>query len=112
MDGTPLGEWAAGEYARHDPVALLQAGAALGRFDSRPWLDAVTVPTAVVVTTEDNTVATASQLALAGSIPGAKVFRVEGDHGVCASAPTRFVPALSAACQHVTRQAGDRSAAH
>ena len=36
MDGTALGEWAAGEYARHDPVALLQAGAALGRFESRP----------------------------------------------------------------------------
>ena len=110
MDGTPIGAWAAAEYASHDPVALLQAGAALGRFDARPWLGTVTVPTAVVVNTMDTTVATHSQLALAGSIPGAQVFRVEGDHGVCASAPERFVPALSAACQHVARQAGDRSA--
>ena len=111
MDGTALGDWAAGEYARNDPVALLQAGAALGRFDSRPWLDAVTVPTAVVVTTADGTVPTRSQLGMADSIPGAQVFPVDGDHGVCATAPERFVPALSAACQHVARQAGDRSAA-
>jgi 3-oxoadipate enol-lactonase len=111
LNGNRIGEWAASEYVRHDPVALLQAGAALGRFDSRAWLETVSVPTAVVVTTADTTVATHSQLALATSIPRAQVFRVDGDHGVCAAAPGRFVPVLSAACQHVARQAGDRSPA-
>jgi 3-oxoadipate enol-lactonase len=109
LDGTPLSAWATGEMARNDPAALLQAGAALGRFDSRSWLGGIDVPTAVVVTEVDSVVAPASQLALADSIPRAQVFRVRGDHGVCALAPERFVPVLSAACQHVARQAADRS---
>jgi 3-oxoadipate enol-lactonase len=110
LDGTPLSAWAASEMERNDPAALLQAGAALGRFDSRGWLGGINVPTAVVVTEFDSVVATASQLALAESIPRAQVFRVRGDHGVCSLAPDRFVPVLSAASQHVARQARDRSA--
>jgi 3-oxoadipate enol-lactonase len=110
LDGTPLSEWATSELERNDPAALLQAGAALGRFDSRAWLGGIDVPTAVVVTEFDSVVAPSSQLALAESIPRAQVFRVRGDHGVCALAPDRFVPVLSASCQHVARQAEDRSA--
>jgi 3-oxoadipate enol-lactonase len=111
LDGTPMSRWAASELERNDPIALLQAGAALGRFDSRPWLGGIVVPTAVVVTEVDRVVAPASQLALAASIPGAEVFGVHGDHGVCSMAPRRFVPVLSAACQLVARRAADRSAA-
>jgi pimeloyl-ACP methyl ester carboxylesterase len=107
---TPLGEWAASELRRNNPAALLQAGAALTRYDARPWLGGVDVPTAVVVTTLDRVVAPESQLALAHSIPNAQVFEARGDHGVCAMRPDRFVPPMLAACQHVARQAEARQA--
>jgi 3-oxoadipate enol-lactonase len=107
LDGSPLSRWAADELARNDPAALLQAGAALGRFDSRAWLEGINVPTAVLVTELDSVIAPASQRALAASIPGAQIFGVHGDHGVCALNAERFVPVLSAACQHVARQARD-----
>jgi 3-oxoadipate enol-lactonase len=103
LDGSPFSEWAASELQRNNPAALLQAGAALTTFDGRGWLMEVDVPTAVVVTESDRVVAPASQLALANTIPRAQVFRVEGDHTVCAVDPGRFVPVLSAACQHVAR---------
>jgi pimeloyl-ACP methyl ester carboxylesterase len=108
LAGTPLGEWAASELRRNNPAALLQAGAALTRYDARPWLGTVDVPTAVVVTTLDRVVAPESQLALAHSIPNAQVFEVRGDHAVCAMRPDRFVPPLVAACQQVAHQAQAR----
>jgi 3-oxoadipate enol-lactonase len=103
FNGTELSDWATGECERNDPVALLQAGAALGRFDSREWLGGIDVPTAVVVTEDDSVVSPKSQLALARDIPRAQVFGVRADHGVCSLAPERFVPVLSAACRHVAR---------
>lgn len=103
--GTDLSRWAANELARNDPAALLRAGAALGRFDAGPWLATIDVPTAVVVTEEDNVVPPAQQRALAGSIPGAEVFNVSGSHAVCGTNPARFVPVLLAACQSVARRA-------
>jgi pimeloyl-ACP methyl ester carboxylesterase len=108
LDATPLRDWAGTEMHRHDPSALLQAGAALTRYDARAWLPEVDVPTAVVVTTADQVVRPASQLALARSIPGAKVFSVDGDHGVCVMRSRQFVPVLSAACAYVAREAAAR----
>jgi 3-oxoadipate enol-lactonase len=106
LAGTALDRWAASELRLNDPVPLLQAGAALARFDARPWIGDVDVPSAVVVTESDQIVPTASQLALASSLPGSQLFRISGDHGVCATEPERFTPVLSAACEHVARQAG------
>ena len=104
LSGTELDRWAADELRLNDPVPLLQAGAALARFDARPWLSDVDIPAAVVVTEEDQIVAPASQLALAADLPRSRVFRVSGDHGVCATEPRLFVPVLSAACEHVALQ--------
>jgi 3-oxoadipate enol-lactonase len=97
--------WLTHELQRSDWSALLEAGAALGRFDSRPWIGAVDVPTAVVVTVRDGLVAPERQLALARAIPGATVHPVQGDHTVCVTAPGRFVPGLLDACGSVTRRA-------
>jgi pimeloyl-ACP methyl ester carboxylesterase len=63
------------------------------------------VPTAVVVTTEDGLVPPHRQLKLAEAIPHATVLRVRGDHSVCVSRPSVFVPALVAACRSVTAAA-------
>ena len=109
LDGTRFSAWASHELARNDPAVLLRAGAALGKFDARGWLAAIDVPTAVVVTKDDQTVPPAHQLALANAIPGAEVFRVDGDHGVCVAHAGRFLPVLVDACQSVAQRS---AAAH
>jgi 3-oxoadipate enol-lactonase len=108
FDGTPMGAWAAGELRGNDPVSMLQAGLALRLFDSRPWASDIDVPTAVLVTTADHVVPPESQLALAGAIPGAQIYRVTGDHGIPADRPKVFTPVLITACQAVVQQAGPR----
>jgi pimeloyl-ACP methyl ester carboxylesterase len=101
MEQGPLTAWAMLELRRNDPSAVIAAGAALGSFDSRAWLDQIDVPVAVIVTTEDHVVAPRSQLALAASIPHATVHHVRGDHVACVFAADRFVPALESACREV-----------
>ena len=109
LANTPLGEWAAGELERTNPVAVVEAAASLTRFSSRPWIGSVDVPTAVVVTTQDQLVPPHRQRNLAAAIPGARVVEVDGDHLACANAAARFVPALLEACRLVGRQASVRA---
>ena len=56
VDG-PLAEWVRVEVARADPRMLLEAGGAIGRYDARPWISSIDVPTSVVLTEHDNVVA-------------------------------------------------------
>lgn len=91
--------WAIEEWERHDPAALIQAGLALGRFDSRAWLGEVDVPTAVIVTTMDTAVSPRRQAGLAAAIPGAVAFEVAGAHRACVEEHRVFVPALLDACE-------------
>jgi len=97
-----LTEWATAELQRNDWTAVLSAGSALGRFDARPWLHEIDVPTATVLTRDDHVVAPRRQRELAQGISGSVTFEVEGDHGVVAMDPARFAPALVRAVQHVT----------
>lgn len=101
-----LESWIQQEMQRSDWTAVLEAGDALGRFDSRGWIGDVDKPTAVVATMRDGMVAPARQLALARSIPGATVHPVEGDHTSCVTDPGRFVPVLLAACASVASRLG------
>jgi pimeloyl-ACP methyl ester carboxylesterase len=96
--------WAIEEWGRNDPAALIQAGLALGRFDSTGWIGDVDVPTAVVVTALDSTVSPRRQWNLARSIPGAVAFPIQGDHRVCVEHPWLFIPALQAACRAAQRR--------
>ena len=64
--------WAAHQLSSHDWRHILEAGAALGRFDSRAWLGDIDVPTSVIVNLEDRVVRTSRQQNLAAAIPGAK----------------------------------------
>jgi 3-oxoadipate enol-lactonase len=95
-------EWVLDEMGRNDPAAIAEAAGALGRFSSHEWIGDVDVPTAVVVTERDGLVAPERQRRLAESIPGARVFSVDGDHSVCVTAPRAFVPALLSALATVT----------
>jgi hypothetical protein len=85
----------------HDWVAVLDAGNAIGRFDSRSWLHEVDVPTSVVVTARDHVVPPRRQLDLASVIDGATVHPVDGDHAVCVAHAEAFVPPLLAAVDSV-----------
>ncbi len=96
-----LQEWILDELHRNDPTTVLEAGQALGRFDSRSWVGEIDVPAAVVATMADRQVAPRRQLALAQSIPGAQVYEVDGGHDACVSAPDRFVPVFVEACRSV-----------
>ena len=98
----PMHDWAISELRRGDPASIMQAANAVGRFRSTDWIGKVDVPTAVVVTLNDQLVSPRRQLLLADTIPGATVHPVEGDHSACVMAAGRFVPALIAACHDVS----------
>ena len=89
------------EMEPSDPATVLQAARAVIRFSSRDWAAGIDVPTAVVITTQDQLVPPRRQYRMAASIPGAKIFEVTGDHLACVRAAGEFVPALVEACEYV-----------
>ncbi len=97
--------WAHDSIAAHDWMAIIDAGRAIGRFDSRSWISSIDVPTAVVVTTRDHVVPPVRQLDLAASIPGATLHAVHGDHAVCLAQPEELVPRLVEAVDSVIGRA-------
>ncbi|QGG94695.1 alpha/beta fold hydrolase [Actinomarinicola tropica] len=104
-------EWFQSEMLLHDPVALAEAGGAIGRFTSHEWIGEVDVPTAVVVTEYDQVVPPSRQLKLAAAIPGTTVHRVPGQHTVVATEPHLFAPVLRDALASVVarlRTRGER----
>ncbi|MFP5218471.1 MAG: alpha/beta fold hydrolase [Actinomycetes bacterium] len=82
--------------------------AALGGFNSAPWIGSVDVPTAVVVTTRDHTIPVRRQRRLAAAIPGADVVEVDGGHGALVLQADKFGPAVAAAAAGVVARAGER----
>lgn len=100
-----LPEWALEEVSWNDPAAIIEAFAELRAFDAEPWLGDIDVPTAVIVTTDDQVVPPVRQRQLAADIPGASLWEVEGDHSACVTNPDAFVPALVDACRWVSGRA-------
>jgi pimeloyl-ACP methyl ester carboxylesterase len=91
--------WILSELTRGAPRDLAEAGRELGRFDSRPWIGSLGVPSAVVVTTEDRDVPPRRQLALAAAL-GAAVVEAPVTHlGVVVGA--KYNPALLEAIDSV-----------
>ena len=64
-----------------------------------------TCPTAVIITMRDHVVPLRRQIRLFEAIPGAKAYRVDGDHDACVINADRFVPTLVSACTYVAEQA-------
>jgi pimeloyl-ACP methyl ester carboxylesterase len=94
--------WAHGQLRRTSLTTALAAIHAVCEFASTEWIGQVRVPTAVVVTTRDRVVPPSRQRRLAAAIPGAVSFDLDGDHGVCVTAPALFAETLLAACAAVT----------
>jgi len=100
-----LADWAARQIASHDWRHILEAGSAIGDFDSRTWLNELQVPGAMIVTTNDKVVAPSRQEELAASLALPTVtHRVDAGHDAVFAARDRFVPLLIDACQQVMRR--------
>ena len=97
--------WAVQEAGLHDWRMVLEAGRAIGRFNSREWIDEIDVPTSVLITMRDRVVPTRRQVRLFEGIHRAEAFRVDGDHDAVVAQPARFVPTL----QRAIASAVDRS---
>ena len=93
------------EVGSSDPVTVGQAAAAVMRFDSSEWISDVDVPTSIVLTQKDRLVSAASQRAMADRISDSVIHGVPGDHSICVTQPSVFVPALEQACASVVRRA-------
>lgn len=100
--------WAAQQIASHDWRSILEAGSALGRFDSRKWLPNVDVPTSVVITTADQVVSPRRQRTLASLIPTSHIFEIAGNHDAAFARAAEFVPLLIKACLTVHSDALNR----
>ncbi|MFK8025546.1 MAG: alpha/beta fold hydrolase [Ilumatobacter sp.] len=96
--------WAIEQASSHDWRMLLEAGNAIGNFDSRPWIGDLDVPTSLVMTMRDPVVSRRRQTMLFDLIDDATVFRVDGDHGAVVEGARRFVPALLRALSSVEQR--------
>jgi 3-oxoadipate enol-lactonase len=102
-------DWALDQVMGNDWRAVLEAGAAIGRFSARDWIGAVDCPTAVVMMTRDHIVSPRRQQRLLESMPGAAGFRIDADHDACVMAAEVFVPTLLEACGTVTGTRGSQA---
>lgn len=103
------GEAAMEQIERHDWRAILEAGQAIGDFDSAAWIDEIDAPTAVIVTMRDPVVPTRRQVELWAGIHQAEVFRVDGAHDAIVNRSERFVPQILRALESVTARAASRA---
>jgi 3-oxoadipate enol-lactonase len=102
--------WAVNHMRRAALTTTLSAMQAVSEFTSHDWVSEINVPTAVVIPTEDRVVPPHRQHKLAEAIPGAAVYEVDADHGLCFNDPERFAAVLRKACAWVTAR-GRRPAA-
>ena len=91
--------WAAAQLQQHDWRTILEAGGALGSFNSRDWIRTVEVPSSVVITMRDRVVPVKRQMRLFEALPRAEAFRVDADHDAVYAAADQFVPTLLRACK-------------
>jgi 3-oxoadipate enol-lactonase len=99
IDG--LSPWAVAEMASHNWRHVLEAGRAIGAFNSRNWLSGVDVPSAVIITTQDTVVPTERQYELHKQISSAELLQIDAGHDAVYSAASKYVPLLVEACVNV-----------
>ncbi len=104
---TDFERWVRARTARNRWSDVLGIGADLLSFDSRGWISALEVPSAVVVTTADRFISPRRQHLLATSLDALAVY-VDGDHSICMARPALFADALLRACRSVVLAHGGR----
>lgn len=70
--------WLRTSLMRRDPTLYYEAGHAALRFDARPWVGRIRVPTMVIIPTRDQVVVPAAQYDLAARLPNATVIELSG----------------------------------
>lgn len=93
--------WGLEQLARHDWGQLVEAGHQIGRYDARPWIGDISVPTSVIASLHDEVIPTRHQRWLARAIPGATLRHTLGGHHRCVTDPGRFRSVLIPACREV-----------
>jgi pimeloyl-ACP methyl ester carboxylesterase len=91
-----------------DVARVLDACAALGRFDSRRWTALLDVPSSVLVHVRDQLVPVERQFELAHALPDCLVNPVDGDHFAAATQPDAFVSTLTRAIRSVVNRSSLR----
>jgi 3-oxoadipate enol-lactonase len=97
---SPATAWLASELTRNSAIDMAEAGRELGRFDSRPWVGSLSMPSAVVVTSKDTAVSPGKQRALAAAL-GARVVEVPIQHLGVTAESRKYNPALLEAIEAV-----------
>ncbi len=85
----PYLPWLESEIQRGNATTITQAGWALSRFDARPWVGELDVPTAALITTRDRLVRPAKQRQLAAAL-GAVIRELPADHSATLTEPVQF----------------------
>ncbi|MEO6795247.1 MAG: alpha/beta hydrolase [Mycobacterium sp.] len=93
--------WALGEFRATSVGAMLRTLAEIVRFDSRPWLSEIDVPTSVVIPSKDKAISPKHQHWMAGQIRDCHIVTVDGGHACCTLGHRVFLPGLSAAVESV-----------
>jgi pimeloyl-ACP methyl ester carboxylesterase len=93
LGDSPEGAWGLSEMMRHSARDIVEAGRELGRFDSRPWLRPLPIPSAVVLTTRDELVSPGKQRQLAAALR-APVFEAPISHLEITTRGEVYNPAL------------------
>jgi pimeloyl-ACP methyl ester carboxylesterase len=96
----PLRSWLEAEIQRGLGRALVDAGRALSKFDSRPWAHELKLPAVVCVTLRDKLVPPRKQRVLAKKLR-ADIIEIDGDHDVTLVDGPRYAAATLAAVEMV-----------
>jgi 3-oxoadipate enol-lactonase len=99
--GEGLEPWAIEQMASHDWRKIIEAGSAIGNFDSTSWLKDVDVPTSVVITTQDQVVAVDRQQRLIELLDDVDAHFIDGAHNAVYTDHRTYVPMLLAAISSV-----------
>jgi 3-oxoadipate enol-lactonase len=105
LKDSPQTAWLLSEMTRHSVPDIVEAGRELGRFDSRPWLAPLAIPTAVVLTSRDDAVPPRKQHELAGAL-AAEVFEAPIKHLEITTNAQTYNPVLLRALAAVAGREG------
>jgi 3-oxoadipate enol-lactonase len=109
LKDNPTTTWIAAELSRGSSRDIAEAGRELGRYDARPWLGALDIPAAVVVTARDRSVPPRKQRELAERL-GATRLEDQGDHDSVVERGAEFAAVLLEALAAVSEKSPARAA--
>ena len=90
------GRWLWEALMTRDPTLYYESGAAVWRFDSRPWIGRLSVPSLVFIPTVDTVVRADTQYELAALLPEADVIEIPGaGHEAILTRPEVFVDGMT-----------------